>query len=359
MHIMKSLTSKMAAMIISLLLLAIILPACDSGTEKEAKSSRTIIDQRGKRVKVPGEINRIVTLPIPLPSMIVAVDGNGKRIVGMHPKSKSAVEESTLKNISPELMNVSTAFVQEGFTVNIEELVKLQPDVVFQWKHQPEEIEKIENAGIPVIALQYGTQQDLEAWLKILGELLDKKQQVNKIINYHHEVINDIRNRTSTINEKDKPRVMYLNGPEPSTNGGDSYNHFWITASGGCNVAADIEGTGKYVNMEQVLRWNPEIIYIGNFCNLQADDLFKNKIQGQDWSHVAAVKNRRVYKIPLAGYRWDPPSVESPLMLKWLAQKHYPEIFADYSMAAELKEFYRNIYNYELSDEEVARVLKD
>ena len=57
------------------------------------------------------------------------------------------------------------------------------------------------------------------------------------------------------------------------------------------------------------------------------------------------MKSKRVYKVPLGGYRWDPPSHESPLMWTWLSQIAFPDgtdgglrekIVADY------KYFYRH-----------------
>lgn len=37
------------------------------------------------------------------------------------------------------------------------------------------------------------------------------------------------------------------------------------------------------------------------------------------FAELKAVQNRQVYKVPLGGYRWDPPSQESSLMWTWLA----------------------------------------
>jgi iron complex transport system substrate-binding protein len=31
-----------------------------------------------------------------------------------------------------------------------------------------------------------------------------------------------------------------------------------------------------------------------------------------------------VYKVPLGGYRWDPPGQESPLMWRWLSHIAFP-----------------------------------
>ena len=123
------------------------------------------------------------------------------------------------------------------------------------------------------------------------------------------------------------------------------------------NISVLMRSFQTNVSIEQILAWNPDIIYIGNFCETQPEEILENKIEGQDWSQVKAVKNGRIYKLPLGLYRWDPPSTDSALMLKWLAQKHYPELFSDYDIEEEIKNFYLRFYHYELSDEEVQKIL--
>lgn len=323
------------------------------------EETRVIVDQLGREVELPVEIKRIVTLPIPLPSIIYAVDGTGERIVGMHPKSMTVVKDSTLNILAPELKKASTEFVESGFIVNIEELLKLEPDVVFQWAHQEKEIEKMENGGVTVIGVKYGTQDDLETWINMLGKLFGKENRAEEIIDYHRETTEFLTARLAGIKEDEKPRVFYLAGEEPGTAGRDTFNNYWMEITGAVNVANIISGWGNIVNMEQILGWNPEIIYIGNFCSLQPEDLFENRVEGQDWSNIDAVKNGRVYKIPIGGYRWDPPNVETPLMLKWLAQKQYPNIFNDYEMSNEIKSFYQKFHNYNIPDDIINEILKD
>ncbi len=43
---------------------------------------------------------------------------------------------------------------------------------------------------------------------------------------------------------------------------------------------------GASVGVEQILAWNPEVIYITNFCETMLEDLYQNRIKGQDWSKV-------------------------------------------------------------------------
>jgi len=74
--------------------------------------------------------------------------------------------------------SAKTDFVQGGFQPNVEELLKLRPDVVFQWADKGDDIlAPMEQAGIPVIGLTYGSQEDLETWMALMGDVLAKPER--------------------------------------------------------------------------------------------------------------------------------------------------------------------------------------
>ena len=83
-----------------------------------------------------------------------------------------------------------------------------------------------------------------------------------------------------------------------------------------------LPGSGMVgLDVEQVLRWDPEIILLGNFDAAMPQDLYSDPV----WQNVSAVRAGRVYKVPLGGYRWDPPGQESPLMWHWLRDIAFPQ----------------------------------
>ena len=61
--------------------------------------------------------------------------------------------------------------------------------------------------------------------------------------------------------------------------------------------------------MEDVLVFDPDIIFISNFDDVTSQDFYENRLDGQDWSGISAVKNRRVYKVPADLYRWAPEEI--------------------------------------------------
>ena len=104
--------------------------------------------------------------------------------------------------------------------------------------------------------------------------------------------------------------------------GAAKYTSVIMERAGGVNVAAaEIKGF-KAVTMEEVLRWNPEAIFIQwrhrtYFKKLMADPL---------WQKVSAVKNRKVYVCPEYVKPWGHPLPESMALGElWMAKTLYPE----------------------------------
>lgn len=327
-----------------------------SAAESTSSGPITVTDQLGKTVTFDRIPQRVATCIIPLPSIYFAVMGDTQTMVGCNPSSMVAYEKSMLKTMYPSLASVNTDWCARDFTVNVEELLKLKPDVVFQWTSQPEQIEKMESAGIKVIALKYGTVDDLKTWIHLLGNLFGKSQRAKELISYFDMQINEITDITADIPADERPVAVHLSGD--LTVNGTGFTPYWIDCAGAVSPAAELGQQSVKVDMEQIYSWNPDYIFVGNFTDIVPSDLVENKLEGQDWSLVKAVRNNQVYKIPIGGYRWDPPCVETPLMIKWLASIMHPDLFKDMDMEAELRQFYQDIYDYELTDEDVSQVLE-
>ena len=137
--------------------------------------------------------------------------------------------------------------------------------------------------------------------------------------------------------------------------GSNFFGDWWINTSGGVNVAADLKGPAE-ISMEQIYQWNPDKIIINNFCSFLPEDLYENNLEGLDWRPVKAVQNKEVYKVPLGTYRWFPPSSDTPVALYWFAKTIQPELFKDVDMDQELKNYFKQYYNFDLNDEELQKI---
>lgn len=325
--------------------------------------TRTVVDQTGAKVTLPAKIERVVISSLwPLPSVFCLVDGSGKKIVGMHPASMSAAKASMLAKTAPDVLKASTSFVQ-GTTINIEELVKLRPDVVLYSASNTGERELIERAGLKAVGFSttiagYNTIETVVSWMDLLGEILEKKTRADEIKAYGNEAMGLIAAKTRNLDDSKKPKALILfrhSEKEIVVTGSNFFGDFWLRSTGAVNVAAGLKAN-QPVNMEQIYAWNPDIIYITNFSASLPADFLNNTIRGQDWSQVKAVKNGQVYKEPLAHYRWSPPSSDAPLMLLWMAKKNQPELFRDLDFEARLREYFLRFHGYRLSDDEVKAI---
>ncbi len=152
--------------------------------------------------------------------------------------------------------------------------------------------------------------------------------------------------------------MLYLYDQSLKVAANGTVNNLMIEMAGGENAAKDVPGKWVNVTMEQILEWNPDIIILSNFSNITPEDIKTNKFEGHNWSNVSAIKSNQVFKAPMGIYRWDAPSAETPLMMKWMAQKIQPTIFNDYEIKTEIKDFYHNFLKYDLNDDELGNILQ-
>ena len=337
-----------------LLVVAVSLTGCGkSDTVGKGDAGRVVTDTTGREVHLPSEIKSLAIVPIPWASVVYAVDGTGQRIAGMHPSAKASYEKSMLKTLAPELAGASTDFVGQDFSIHMEELGKLNPSAIVVWNYQEEEIKQLEALKVPTIALKYGTMEDLQNGIRVIGKVLGKEDRAEEIIGFQKDTMAYFDGKKAALADKPKPKVLYLYDENLKVAGGKAVNTMMIETAGGANAAKEVDGTWVNVTMEQVAAWNPDVVILSNFSPIQPSDLTENKLEGQNWSNIAAVREGRVWKAPVGLYRWDAPCVETPLMIKWLGQKLHPDVFNDYVLADDMRSFYEKFFGYQLTDEDL------
>jgi iron complex transport system substrate-binding protein len=318
----------------------------------------TVTDQRGKSVHLASPAKRIVAIPKPMASVIIALDGGTSRLVAIHPAARKSIKEGFLNRIFPEALSIRSDITRGGmFTPNLESILELQPDLVVQWTHPEEIITVIEDVSITVAGLiNSPPNQDInERNLMIIGELIGKKDRVTELAEKNSHIFNKINAVTSKIPKSDRPRALYFwrSKKNLKPDGNNSYQDSWLTLTGGINAAAkDFKKHSTAVNVEQIIAWNPEIIFLGNFDNGVPEDFLNNPAL----AGVDAIKNHKVYKVPHGGYRWDPGSHESILQWQWAAMLMHPDKF-DFDLRKNMRTMYKFFYNYDLNDEEIDEIL--
>ena len=347
--------------LIALLLCLLLLVGCAPAAQVE--STRTVVDHDGVEVTIPQNVERIVVCDIlPLPSVLAVFFDSAEKIVGMSGTSMSAAENGLLGELYPEILDAETGFIN-GSTVNAEELMKLEPDVVFYNASRKELGQQLRKAGFPAVAISvnkwdYDCIETLNQWAALLGEMFPENDRREQVAAYSRRTYDLVQERMQNIPQQ--KRVMFLyqySETNLQTSGGKFFGQWWADAIGAVNVAEELTTDNAVaVNMEQVYAWDPELIFVSNFTTAQPADLYENTVGVYDWSGISAVQSGQVYKMPLGMYRSYTPGVDTPLTLLWMAKTAYPEQFADIDILAETKAYYREVFGIELTDEQAASI---
>ncbi|MBR4132879.1 MAG: ABC transporter substrate-binding protein [Oscillospiraceae bacterium] len=349
-----------------LLSLALLFSACAAPAKTEpAANTHVVVDHNGAEVEVPNDINRIVVCDIlPLPSVLAVFFDSADKIVGMAQPSLTAAQNGLLGELYPEILNVQTGFI-DGTKVNVEELLKLEPDVVFYNATSTELGEQLRSAGFAAVAVSvnkwnYNAIETLNHWIELLEALFPGNDKAKRVADYSDQTYELIQSRVQALPDDQREDAFFLFKYDDSTlmtSGKQFFGQWWAEAIGAHNVAEELTADNSVaVNMEQVYKWSPSLIFITNFTTAVPEDLYGSTVGGYDWSAVPAVENRRVYKMPLGMYRSYTPGVDTPVTLLWLAKTAYPGLFEDIDITETVKSYYKDIFGIDLTDAQAASI---
>jgi iron complex transport system substrate-binding protein len=313
-------------------------------------------DQGNREVRLAKAAERVVSIVIPMASTVIALDGSTQKLVGMNPTAKSAVVEGILGKIFPEAKDIPSDVTAPNFVPNVEALTAANPDLVIQWGDRGADIvAPITNAGLTTMLILYGTEELTREYMTMASKAIGKPERIGELVEWRDRVQKDIEAKATVIPDDKKPNVLYLGRAlsDISASGTKgNYNAWSIELAGGKNASDELNGTVS-VNKEQIAAWNPDVIFLNAFeAKLDINWVYNDPIL----SLTNAAKSKRVYKMPLGGYRWDPPSQESPLSWMWTANLLHPETFK-YDLRSEMKTAYKTLYNYDLTDGDIDNIL--
>lgn len=331
----------------------------------ELSDTITIVDHDGVEVTLDRNLERVVVASLnPMPSLLSLFLGSGETVVGMNNTSYDAVSKGIMSELFPELLDSDTSFYQ-GNDINVEQLLKLDPQVVIIISGDAELRSMLENAGLTVVAFgvgnwDYSIVDTFANWIDLLCDMYPDQENTINITDYSNEIIDLVQSRVAELSEEEIKDILFLFQYDENsirTSGQKFFGQYWSETVGANNVAGENEGGNIEITMEQVYGWEPDTIFISNFTTAQPDDLYNNSIGSDDWSLVPAVENNEVYKMPLGSYRTYSVSAEMPVVLLWMAQKTYPDLFDDIDIVEEMINFYSMAFGIEITEAQAEKIL--
>jgi len=319
--------------------------------------TRTITDMKGRSFAVADPLKRIALLGGPT-GQVAFILGVQDRLCAVTNTLKMS---KLVQEMYPNIEHLPGPRTTSG-SINIEELIQSNPDIAIAG--DPDGRIVLDKTHIPVAFLEDSMGDgivDMKREIRFYGYVFNTQDRAESYVAFLERIINLVTERTKDIPASQRKRVFQ--GYSPShlvTLGGDTFMQERIELAGCLNAAESVVTIGKRtglhaglgeISMELVLEWNPDILVI-NYGNTEE---FTHDPQ---WRHIKAVRNHQIYAQPAGVFIFNRPTMESAVIFPlWLASIAYPDRFEDISLPDLIKEFYKEIFRFDLSDQQARDIL--
>ena len=311
-----------------------------------------IVDAAGRNVPIPPKVTRV--LPAAQPAAILLYTLAPELLLGWPDANRPDACEFMLPEVCrrPELGTI----IGRGDAANIESVRSLKPDLILDVGSTSAASVSLANrvqqqTGIPY-ALLDGHFLFLAKTYQLIGALIGRIAAGEDFADHVTMTLAVITNRIAAVSAEQRPTVYYASGPRGLVTGlGGSINLETIELIAR-NVAGGTNGELTTVSIEQVRRWNPDVI-------ITVDREFAAAVRGDpSWAAVKAVREKRVHltpKLPF-GLVDVPPAANRLIGLWWLSKILYPERFKE-DLRELTRDFYAKFYHVTPNDAQIARIL--
>ena len=252
--------------------------ACAVSTAADADLS--FKDDRGQEIHLKGPAQRIVTLaPHAAESLFAA--GAGDRLIGTVDYSDYPPEAKKVPRVG-------------GYSrIDLEAVVALHPDLVIAWEsgNNMTQIDKLKALGLPVYVVQPNQMADIAQQLERFGQLAGSESTANAAAERFRQRLEKLRASNAG---KPKVRVFYQIWKSPLTTiGGPQIISDAIRLCGGENIFGQIKQMAPVVNVEAVLKADPEAIVATGMGDARPEWLH----DWDQWTQMSAVKRGNLFHI--------------------------------------------------------------
>jgi iron complex transport system substrate-binding protein len=308
-----------------------------------AHAQREMLDAAGRYVVVPPKVERVYAAGPPASVLVFAI--NPEKLLGWTRALRP--EEAAFLPAKYAALPELGRLTGRGNTANVEVLLKARPDLVVDVGATAPVFASLadrvqQQTGLPYLLLD-GRFEAIPETLRALGHAMGMgdKEAAERLAQYCARAIEEVARRVASVPAERRPRAYYGRGPQGlQTALGGSINAQVMEFLGAVNVAGAARGGLAVVSLEQVLAWDPEVIFTND------PNFYTAVWKDTRWGTVAAVRARRVHLSPHLPYGWFdfPPGANRIIGLYWAGKILYPDLFPE-DLRAKTTEFYRLFYH--------------
>ncbi len=309
---------------------------------------KTIVDVMGNELTLEEPATRLVGTHNPTMNMAVILGGGGKYIAGFGNKEMADVLYSY---VYPELKD-DVIQIGKGKNINYETVLTTDADLAILPQRFAYMVEEFNAVGIPAIVILTSKESydTIRNALTLVGQVTGEEERASKIIAYFDGVINKLNERTASVTEK--PSVMFLGSSNMySVAPGAMIQSDIMATAGAVNAVTgvDVQGSFADVSAEEIVGWNPDIIWVPEYADYTAEDV----LNAPEFQSITAVQNGAVYTFPSNLEPWDYPSTSACLGAAWATWNLHPELYSYDELMADINGLYDLLYGQTFTAEQI------
>lgn len=348
-----------------------------------ARDGFTIVDFMGRHVRIPAEINRVVTISDGMIEGVMTRLGEAGKIVALgsaclpktwsytYPGADGAAHEyregmNPVTVLNPGFRDLPLV-ARFGTGIRYEVVAALSPDLIIVRAGActlcqsrdilDKNISLLASLGIPLVVLQGPNQTDnpgiesISGEILLLGKIFQKEDQARDLAEFLEASVETIRERTAPVPPQDRKDLLMLGlSPKARHQGGAGHVKGEETLQSRfldrfVNAGNAYQGPGAWniLNTEQLLALDPDLIVLVTAWGYHPPEELYEAPYYEGLREMRAVRDRAVAVLP-----WSPCNCEKrleyPVDIMVMARAAYPERFRDIDLGRWLLDFYGAVY---------------
>ncbi len=260
-------------------------PTPDAGEPTpDADTSVSVTDMLGREITLDEPASRIVALTAADCEIIYAL-GAGDLLVG----------RGAYCDYPPEVMELPS--VESGYETNIEQIIDLEPQVLFMstMAQSEDQIKQLEDAGVHVVMNDAQDIEGVYTSIDMIGRLLGKQAEADALVS-------DMKAKFDALKSKadGEGKTVYFEVSPLQyglwTAGTGTFMNEIADMLGLVNVFADVSGWGE-VSEEQVIDRDPDYIVTISMYFGEGPTPIEEIMARPGWENVTAVKNGAILNL--------------------------------------------------------------
>ena len=286
-------------------------PSPDTQNSKDSidQSSFSLLDSHGNQLIIHKPLKKIISLSPAFTEILFAIDADS-----------ALVGRDDFSNFPSDALSVP--IVGDAFTVNLETIVELEPDLVYLSfdSYKP----AIENLGIPVLFIEPPkTIVRVLDSIELAGDIFDKQGNAQQVIAEIEKELGFLDSRLKQVSSA--PSIYFELDPGlwtagPSTFIGDILSRLKTT-----NIVQNSDGEFPQFSSEMIIERNPDIIILAHSTDRHLSEIAAAISMRPGWNNISAVTNNRIYTVDADLINRPGPRIKNGI--REIAKLIYPNMY--------------------------------